>query len=264
MKTFINILLVLVSSNSISQEIEYKTLDDFEVVDLHSEKFSNMAYTRGTDWVVTQVDNQVVFCDEMDIEYFGDSLPFSLVAFNFKRDDRIITSGTQHYLKVKNGGWLIGTNRGEWGGSMVWIAENLKSYKHLGSANVNQFFYWNDEIFVLVGLSHLGSSDGNILRINADRTIDTVLIFEDTPRAAHVESDSSFYLITDSKLLKIDKTYGQEVLFENEEWPYHYLYASSLALTDNILYAATRGRIGCFNLESREMRWMVLREDNDE
>lgn len=147
MKQLFNILLLFASIYSNSQEVEFKTMNDFEIIDFPSDEYLSTLNKVGIDWKVIKKNNQVLFYDEHDIEFDGDSLTFSLDSIKFEREDYIQLIGRHHYLKIKNGGWVIGANKGEWGGSIMWISEDLNSYRQLGRANVNQLFYWKEEIF---------------------------------------------------------------------------------------------------------------------
>lgn len=71
-------------------------------------------------------------------------------------------------LRVKNG-WLAGSNRGEWGGELVYIADNGASTIILDE-NIEDIYKLGDRYVAVTGLSHLGSNNGMIYHLIHDDT----------------------------------------------------------------------------------------------
>ncbi|WP_240221876.1 HEAT repeat domain-containing protein [Rheinheimera hassiensis] len=71
-------------------------------------------------------------------------------------------------LRVKNG-WLAGSNRGEWGGELVYIADNGASTIILDE-NIEDIYKLSDRYVAVTGLSHLGSNNGMIYHLIHDDT----------------------------------------------------------------------------------------------
>lgn len=62
------------------------------------------------------------------------------------------------------GGWLLGANRGEWGGELIFAADDGHRQGVLGR-NVEDIYRLGPHLIALVGLAHLGSNDGAAYRL---------------------------------------------------------------------------------------------------
>ena len=67
-----------------------------------------------------------------------------------------------------DGGWLVGSNRGEWGGELVFIGDDGAKVRVL-SANIEDIYQLGDEIIATTGLAHLGSNSGMIFKLFYDK-----------------------------------------------------------------------------------------------
>ncbi|MGA3371494.1 MAG: HEAT repeat domain-containing protein [Terracidiphilus sp.] len=81
---------------------------------------------------------------------------------------------TAHSLRFRNGnlwGELVGTDHGEWGGTLTWIPARGQP-EVLDRDNVRGMDYDNDGAIVLFGLAHMGFNFGYALKVsrNADGT----------------------------------------------------------------------------------------------
>lgn len=66
-------------------------------------------------------------------------------------------------IRVKSG-WLVGSNRGEFGGELAFISDT-GSKEILLNDNIHKIYNVNNSLFVVAGLSHLLSSSGTIYKI---------------------------------------------------------------------------------------------------
>lgn len=73
-----------------------------------------------------------------------------------------------HALKVSDG-WLVGSNRGEWGGELVHLTEN-KEQTILLKENIEDTYQLGNRYIALTGLSHMMSNSGYIYEIFQDKT----------------------------------------------------------------------------------------------
>ena len=69
-------------------------------------------------------------------------------------------------LRVDDG-WLAGSDRGEWGGELVFINDNER-IEMIVEDNVEDIYLLGGEIVALTGLSHLGSNHGAVHRVRRD------------------------------------------------------------------------------------------------
>lgn len=69
-------------------------------------------------------------------------------------------------LRVE-GGWLAGSNRGEWGGELVFISDK-GDVQRVADENVEDVYHLGTRIVATIGLAHLSRNEGAILEIKAD------------------------------------------------------------------------------------------------
>lgn len=69
-------------------------------------------------------------------------------------------------LRVNNG-WLAGSRRGEWGGELVYVADNGATTIILDE-NIEDIYKLGDRYVALAGLSHLGSNNGMVYQLIYD------------------------------------------------------------------------------------------------
>ena len=87
----------------------------------------------------------------------------SFSPYIFKHDAKTWPNGEQEVGYETNDGVLIGTNRGEWGGELTFKNDDIEYPVLL--ANVCGIVNYNNEIFVLTGLSHMRIFNGKIFKI---------------------------------------------------------------------------------------------------
>ena len=63
-----------------------------------------------------------------------------------------------------DGGWLAGSNRGEWGGELVYVADNGKSTQLLDT-NIEDIYQLGDRYIATAGLAHLSMNNGMIYQL---------------------------------------------------------------------------------------------------
>ncbi len=211
-------------------------------------------------WYNTTSKNDSVFVynsNDLDVDFYGDSINFDLNSIEYHREDHIRLMGQQHYKKLDEG-WLIGSNKGEWGGSLFWVAENLKEYKNLGNANVNKIFNWEDKIFFLEGVSHLNLSEGHLIEIQKDLKLDTLVTFPESPYNSVVSPDGFLYVITDFKLFKVDKTGNYSQLYDFSYWPQ---LNNDLTYDNDQLYIGMLHGVARFNLNENKIEWFSIKKE---
>lgn len=67
-------------------------------------------------------------------------------------------------LRIENG-WLAGVDRGEWGGDLVFVGDDGKSERILAT-NIEDIYAFGESYVAVTGLSHLGMSEGAVIKIN--------------------------------------------------------------------------------------------------
>ncbi|MDH5763792.1 MAG: HEAT repeat domain-containing protein [Nitrospinota bacterium] len=66
-------------------------------------------------------------------------------------------------LRVE-GGWLAGSNRGEWGGELVYIPDKGKTISVLNK-NIEDIYKFGDKYITTTGLAHLSSNNGMVYEL---------------------------------------------------------------------------------------------------
>lgn len=67
-------------------------------------------------------------------------------------------------LRVADG-WIAGSNRGEWGGELVFISDS-GDQQIIADTNVEDVHLLGDRVVAVTGLAHLGISEGDILQLS--------------------------------------------------------------------------------------------------
>lgn len=96
--------------------------------------------------------------------------PDGIIEINQRNIDehrRDILQVPQVALRV-DGGWLAGSNRGEWGGELVYIPGNKKAIKILDK-NIKNIYRLGDRYIAVTGLAHLGMSRGMVYELFQDK-----------------------------------------------------------------------------------------------
>jgi hypothetical protein len=114
--------------------------------------------------------------------------------------------GRQHVLAIP-GGFLLGTDEGEWGGDLTWISADGKRARKLGNENVHGLALLGpNQVVVLEGLNHMGLETGHALwlrpssgawEIEAEQPLDA------GPETFVVARDA-IYVLTARSLVRID------------------------------------------------------------
>jgi len=113
-----------------------------------------------------------------------------------------------------NDGVLTGTNRGEWGGELTFKNDAIE-YRVL-TANICGIVNYNNEIFVLTGLSHMRIFNGKIFKIENinGRWESTFSVeFNNSPEAYTI-FENKLYIVTFDGLIVFDGNGIQQLLTE--------------------------------------------------
>jgi hypothetical protein len=72
---------------------------------------------------------------------------------------------TERALRVKDG-WLVGFNKGEWGGALYWFSDDGRKNYYISDHQIVELFSLKGGIYATEGLAHLHTSRGSIITIN--------------------------------------------------------------------------------------------------
>lgn len=238
------------------EELQLFPLDSFAVAEVPKEDdFERLNHSRD-NWRGIIRDGEVLFFEERDAAFFGDTLPISIDDFHEKRSCRI-GGGDYHFLHAHNA-WYIGTNRGEWGGMLHKFSDGFKECSRICLANVNQLYAFEEKTYLVEGLSHLSLSGGNIIELKEDQTFDTLLTVNDTPKHLIFSTKNEGFLLTTAGIYSINSNMDTVCIFREEHLGY--LYPNNLVLHKGILYATMRGGILTYTIETKQFNWLARKE----
>lgn len=151
--------------------------------------------------------------------------------------------GNQVNLKTKNG-WLVGFNKGEWGGNLFWFSTDGKIMKHITEGNINDIFHINNRYYVTEGLSHFGSRGSifEVFRNNMKWEIGPKVELDSEPYATIVNTTNEFIIATTKNLIKVDTTFKIDTLISEAFWDGR-LFPNSILIHEEKLYIGMRAGI---------------------
>lgn len=147
--------------------------------------------------------------------------------------------------RMPDGGRLVGSNQGEFGGSVDWVSDAGDQRVRLLEANAVAFTAWRGDIYIASGLSHLGLEHGEIHRMRQQGRgrwqIDKVLDLEQAPSAA-MAKDEAWTLVTGTGLLRVDlRSLAIARVHENPQW--WQVYPTSLLQRDGRWFIGARSAV---------------------
>lgn len=83
------------------------------------------------------------------------------------REHREIVEQTPGIALRVGGGWLAGSDRGEWGGELMFLPD-AGAPQHILDANIEDIYQLGDAIVVTTGLAHLSMNQGVLYRATRD------------------------------------------------------------------------------------------------
>ena len=135
-------------------------------------------------------------------------------------------------LKI-TGGTLVGINRGEWGGQLTFKPEDTtKKAIDIKRGNIKFIFIFNDKVYFIEGLAHMGYSGGAIFELNTTNnnfTFTKLVDFDDAPEAFTIYKDK--FLIATHENFYIVQDFKKELVFKETFWSS--LYPNSIAVLDD-------------------------------
>ena len=211
------------------------------------------------DWVV-YVDGSEMRVDDIR-NYKKDpsaKLPFEIKQSNSEWINvSAPLAGLIDFVEVDDG-YLVGFNRGEWGGEFYWFSKDGRKKYEISGHQIVRFIMRNNKIYAIEGLAHLGLSGGSIIEIEKKRkkwTAKEYLKLPTAPQAVQLDSKDNFVVVTSSSLLSIDKIGNIKVLVESGMW--ELLYPSSMIIQDNNVYIGMRKGVYKFDLSTKMSEWLL-------
>lgn len=161
-------------------------------------------------------------------------------AFLFGATSRKELQGNRFVLKVDDG-YLVGMNHGEYGGGLYFIDSLGRNfYEIAGRMNIVEIFHYNNKLFAIEGLAHLGGQRGQVLELYKDNTWQwkSLTRLVEAPLMLFDYSGEK-YIVTSQYILRFSRSFKvTEVLKSPFYWGI--LYPSAALVNEKDLYLAMR------------------------
>ncbi|MBB6609961.1 hypothetical protein H7F15_02835 [Pontibacter sp. Tf4] len=209
------------------------------------------------NWTFVKKGNKILI-EENDFKpEKGDNLPFTQ-EFIEKHLEEI--KGNR-FVKSVEGGYLVGLNRGEFGGGLLFVSDDgLTTYIIGRFLRIKEIFELDSKVYAIEGLAHLGSQTGQIIEIFKGDGIwkyKTLSKLSETP-ALIAKKDNQPIIITSQYILRLNSNLEIEEILKS---PFYWgmLYPSSIHFENKDIYLAMRK--GILKIEDFETapkyRWFV-------
>ncbi|MDR2875348.1 MAG: hypothetical protein LBV44_05405 [Methylobacillus sp.] len=161
----------------------------------------------------------------------------------------------QRTLEIADG-TLVGTDRGEWGGNLVFNAKDAsKKAVEIKRGNIKFIFRFQGKIYFIEGLAHLGINEGALYRLdisNGQFTHTKLVTFDDAPQAYAIHGNR--LLIATFEGFYVIDNFKKTPIFEDAFWSS--LYPTSVAvLDDENVFMGIRGGIVKIDLTRKTMKF---------
>ncbi|BDD10848.1 hypothetical protein FUAX_32800 [Fulvitalea axinellae] len=258
MKNLLIITLALFTINSFGQDY---SLNDFTLDSLPlGDKLYEANHSKD-NWLIEKVGERIIIEKDLYKRTEAPELPFSSKKIASTLNKR---STVKHIHKVKDG-YLLGYNSGEFGGGLYFISNNGEhGYAIEQSQRIRQFISFNNKIFALEGLAHLGTSQGCLLELKKEGkwVISKKITLPDSPDYG-IQHKDELLIVSSEHVVSFNR---KEELNTVLKAPFYWgmLYPSSAIIDDNSLYIAMRKgilKISDFS-QSPTYKWYVKKGSN--
>lgn len=207
-----------------------------------------------TSWLVSLDSSGQVIAQNKIAKYPSvDTLPFRLY-FDTMRS--YSWKGFRTVKKVDNG-YLVGFNKGEFGGSLYWFSEKGDTSYQISRVNVDYIFEYKKKVYMANGLFHMGTDLG---RINEMRFADGKWKVEETlelPSKSNVilPYKDRMLIVTTKTILFFDGTNNFDFIKKDGFW--NILYPQSAVIVNDDLFVGMRGGVYKINLTTKKEEWLT-------
>ncbi len=249
-KCFLPLLLLFFTINGFGQ----KPLQKWKKYSLPSEeeilKFNNS----GINWLVSlDPSGQVVAQNNIAKFPSIDTLPFKI---SFDSTRAYGWKGFRTVKKVDNG-FLVGFNKGEFGGSLHWYSEKGDSSYQISRGVIDYIFEYKNKILMVSGLFHMGQDKGGISEmvfvdskwkigegIELPSKSDIIMIYKDR-----------MLIVTTKTIFLFDGTSNFDFIKKDGFW--NVLYPQSAVVLNDDLFVGMRGGVYKINLNTKKEEWLL-------
>ncbi|MBS7566159.1 hypothetical protein KHS38_17250 [Mucilaginibacter sp. Bleaf8] len=183
-------------------------------------------------------------------------LPFAINAAN---DDDAWQFGGDRLVAAVSDGYLVGFNKGEWGGHLYWFSKDGSQHYEISDHQVVQFLQKGNEVYAIEGLSHMSTSEGSVIRLTQNKgkwVAQAYAKLPYAPVAAVLDRTQNFLIITSSSLVQVNQQAKVRTLVVNTLLRYM-PSANSLVLKGDDAYVGMRKGVFKYNLQTGEQAWLL-------
>jgi hypothetical protein len=165
------------------------------------------------------------------------------------------------FAKVDDG-WLVGFDKGEWGGALYWYSQDGKNTYQISDNQIVDFVTLPDGIYAIEGLAHLGSESGSIIRItrsgpDARWQAAPFVKLPFAPYALSMNRDGAMLITLSNSLVSVGRDRKVHTLLAGAPWWNLYPASSVLSKNGQKLYIGMRQYVGEFDLATKKLRMLV-------
>ena len=286
MKITISILMFLMFSFSTFGQENMTFLKNWKTYPVPTNKDTIRKYNSAkSDWMVYYEEDEIRVDDIRNLKINPIAkLPFDVFQSSYEVKDingekHIIVTGPEEggvdVVEVKDG-YLIGFNRGEWGGDLYWFSKNGKEKYKISGHQIVQFIKRDNKIYAIEGLAHLSMSRGSIIEIEKKEgkwITKEFLKLPTAPEVIQLDSKENFIVVTFGTdwsfdkggksvihatpgLFSIDRKANIVTLVKDGIWGDD-LYPSSMVIQNDVVYIGMRKGVYKFDLVTKRDEWLL-------
>jgi hypothetical protein len=249
-RSFFSLLLLFFVINAFGQKpVQKWKKHDLPSGDLILE-FNNSA----TSWLLSlDSSGQVIAQNKIAKFPSADTLPFILYFDTIRSNS---WKGFRTVKKVDNG-YLVGFNKGEFGGSLYWFSEKGDSSYQISRENIDYIFEYKNKIYMASGLFHMGRDQGGINEMrftDAVWKVDQRIELPSKPDIIMPYKDRML-IITTKTILFFDGTNNFDFVKKDGFWDV--LYPQSAVIFNDDLFVGMRAGVYRINLNSKKEEWLM-------
>lgn len=184
------------------------------------------------------------------------SLPF---AIDSTSDEDAWQFGGDRFVMPVSDGYLVGFNKGEWGGHLYWFSKDGRQHYKISDHQVMQFLQKGNEVYAIEGLAHMSTSEGSLIRLTQNKGKWAAEVYAQlpyAPLAAVLYQNQNFLIITSNSLVQVNPQAKVRTLVVNTLLRYM-PPANSLVLKGDDAYVGMRKGVFQYNLQTGKQAWLV-------
>jgi hypothetical protein len=266
---FRNYLLVFKENTTYLKSWESYTIPTIDEVRNNYTEYNHAP----NDWVVYLDENEIRVDDVRNYKRrdLRSELPFEIKQSNSKWTNiSAPLAGLIDYLEVDDG-YLIGFNRGEWGGELYWFSKNGKKRYEISGHQIVQFIKRDNKIYAIEG----GKVEDSIIIIKKKMgkwVAEKYLKLPPAPAAVQLDSKDNLIIVTygyslsfdesgrtyasaTPSLFSIDRNANIDTLVNDGMWGQ--LYPSSMVIQNDVVYIGMRKGVYKFDHVVKKDEWLL-------